>query len=354
MTPPVPPCRHRSSRYNDATLNVTPESLGRWDFFSHFTPAQLEKLAPHTRRTSIPEGTAIVRQGDQSVDAYLIERGEIRIQRETPYGVFTLALLATGDLFGETAYIDHQERSGDAVANADSVLLSFDPSALAGLIDDDQQFAVALYWTFWKSLSGKLRRTNERLTQFFTETGKPPSSPQVIPGGVGPDFRIDLDAKRKLFEEQKLSSLEINFLTSLSREVKLRPGEVIFREGEPGDRMYVVLEGRVMISKYIPGAGEEALAFLERGDYFGEMALIDKQPRSADATAHTGGAVVLAIPAEVLEGILDIQKLSSLRLLKLLCALVARRLRELDDKLAGWFILAGGHVGGEAGMAHDH
>jgi CRP-like cAMP-binding protein len=171
----------------------------------------------------------------------------------------------------------------------------------------------------------------------------------VIPGDAGPEFRIDLDAKRKLFEEQKLSSLEINFLSSLSREVKLRPGEVIFREGEPGDRMYVVLEGRVMISKYIPGAGEEALAFLERGDYFGEMALIDKQPRSADASAHSGGAVVLAIPADVLEGILDIQKMSSLRLLKILCALVARRLRELDDKLAGWFVLAGGHIGGEAG-----
>ena len=64
--------------------------------------------------------------------------------------------------------------------------------------------------------------------------------------------------------------------------------------------MYVVLEGRVMISKYIPGAGEEALAFLERGDYFGEMALIDNQPRSADAKAHDGGAVVLAIPRDVL------------------------------------------------------
>ena len=54
--------------------------------------------------------------------------------------------------------------------------------------------------------------------------------------------------------------------------------------------MYVVLEGRVMISKRIPGAGEDALAFLERGDYFGEMALIDDENRSASATAHDDGA----------------------------------------------------------------
>ncbi len=72
------------------------------------------------------------------------------------------------------------------------------------------------------------------------------------------------------------------------------------------------------------------------------MALIDNEPRSADAKAHDGGAVVLIIPRDVLAGILDIQKVSSLRLLKILCTLVAGRLRELDDKIVGWFILAGG------------
>jgi CRP-like cAMP-binding protein len=117
---------------------------------------------------------------------------------------------------------------------------------------------------------------------------------------------------------------------------------VIFREGESAHEMYVVLEGRVMISKFIPGAGEEALAFIERGGYFGEMALIDNAPRSADAKAHSDGAVVLAIPREVLEGILDINKVSSLRLLNVLCNLVAGRLREIDDKVITWFILAGG------------
>jgi hypothetical protein len=44
----------------------------------------------------------------------------------------------------------------------------------------------------------------------------------------------------------------------------------------------------------------------------------------------------------VVEGLLDMKKLSSLRLLKILCALVAKRLREVDDKLVGWHILAAG------------
>ncbi len=55
---------------------------------------------------------------------------------------------------------------------------------------------------------------------------------------------------------------------------------------------------------------------------------------------------MLAISREVLEGLLDIQKISSLNLLKILCTLVASRLREIDDKIIGWFILAGGTNGG--------
>ena len=52
--------------------------------------------------------------------------------------------------------------------------------------------------------------------------------------------------------------------------------------------------------------------------------------------------MVLAIPAEVVAGILDVRKISSLPLLKILCGLVAKRLREVDDKIVGWYILSGG------------
>ena len=326
-----------------------PSLLRRWEVFAHFTDQQLELLAPCVTRSRRAAGSLLMKEGEPTLDAYLIESGEVRIQRNTPYGSFNLATLEPGDLFGETSFVDRSTRSGDAIAIADTDLVILSPAALGPAMEGDQRLMLALHWAFWKSLSKKLRQTNDKLTQFFSQTGKPPTTQSTSPRDASGEFRIDLAAKRKLFEEQKLSNLEINFLTSLSKEKKFPPQKVIFREGEVGDEMYVVLEGRVMISKYIPGAGEEALAFLERGDYFGEMALIDKQPRSADAKAHDGGAVVLAIPREVLNGILDINRLSSLSLLKILCNLVATRLRELDDKIIGWFILAGG--AGAAGAA---
>jgi CRP-like cAMP-binding protein len=323
---------------------TVPDLLGRWELFSHFSEAQLDQLAPCVSLDNHTEGAAILRQGDPTLEAYVVQAGAVRIQRETPYGVFVFAELGAGELFGETSFVDRRVRSVDALAASDCELLRLNPVALSSLMEGDRGLSVALYWTFWKSLSRKLRDTNDKLTRFFSESAPPAEAAPQAGGAPGPDFRVDLDAKRRVFEEQRLSNLEINFLASLSREVKLHPGELIFREGEEGDSLYVVLEGRVMISKIIPGAGEEALAFLERGDYFGEMALIDKQPRSADAKAGGGGAVVLAIPGHVLEGILDIQRVSSLRLLRVLCSMVARRLRELDDKIAGWFMLAGGAV----------
>lgn len=57
--------------------------------------------------------------------------------------------------------------------------------------------------------------------------------------------------------------------------------------------------------------------------------------------------MVLAIPRDVLEGILDIDKVTSKRMLTILCSLIAKRLRALDEKIVGWFILSGGGIGGE-------
>jgi CRP-like cAMP-binding protein len=284
----------------------------------------------------------VIREGDTTAETYLVESGGIRIQRKTPYGLFGIATLHPGQLFGEASFVDNHTRSGDALTVEESDLIILNPAALSTAMEGDQRFAVALYWALWKSLSSKLRLTNQKLTHFFSETAKPEDAKPAVPAEAAGDFHVDLASKRQLFQEQKLSNLEINFLASLSKERKIKPHQVIFREGDPGNEMFVVLEGRVMISKYILGAGEEALAFLERGDYFGEMALIDKETRSADAKADEGGAVVLVIAREVVEGLLDIQKLSSLRLLKILCHLVATRLRELDEKVVSWFIFSGG------------
>ena len=67
----------------------------------------------------------------------------------------------------------------------------------------------------------------------------------------------------------------------------LKPGETIFKEGEPAKELYVIRSGRVEIQ-----LGNRLLDTLEANDIFGEMALIDAAPRSASAIAKTDVALV--------------------------------------------------------------
>ncbi len=81
----------------------------------------------------------------------------------------------------------------------------------------------------------------------------------------------------------------------LKRQVK--KGDMIFRDGQPGQSMFINLEGQVEISKML-GDQKTILAKLGVGSIFGEMAILDNQPRSATATAITN-AVILEISREM-------------------------------------------------------
>ena len=146
----------------------------------------------------------------------------------------------------------------------------------------------------------------------------------------------------RLLREQGLSGKELTTLATFSRELRFEAGSALFEEGDEGHEMYVVLDGRVLITKFIPGGGEEALAILERGDFFGEMSLIDGEPRSADARAHGGPVTVLALDQATIQEMLALDPQASLEFLKLLCRLIAKRLREIDEKVISWRIFAGG------------
>ena len=329
--------------YNETVKD--PARLHEHPSFAHYSPLHLHQLAECLSSKRLPAGTTFFRSGDHSADFYLVESGGLLLSSSTAFGKFHLRNLAPGEAFGATGFLDGLERDADAEAMAETEVVSFDGAGLRAACERDGKFELALYWSLWKILSYELRAANARLGQFFSTDGKSAPRTTEPPEDTGAAAPIDIGTKLEIFREQKLSAMEINFLASLSRKERFEPGQTIFREGETGEKMYVVADGRVMISKTIPGVGEEALAFLGRGDYFGEMSLIDKQPRSADARAHPGsGAIVLAVPRDVVEGILDIGKVSSIRLLKLLCDLAGKRVREIHEKLVGWFLLAGGEV----------
>src|SRR5204863_8277839 len=78
----------------------------------------------------------------------------------------------------------------------------------------------------------------------------------------------------------------------LQGSVAYSAGETIFSQGDLGTEMYIIQEGEVHIIKHINNESH-LLSKLEKGDFFGEMALLESVPRTADAIAHTDVKVLL-------------------------------------------------------------
>ena len=74
---------------------------------------------------------------------------------------------------------------------------------------------------------------------------------------------------------------ELGHLAGIAEEVIAQEGEVIIRQGEHGEEMYLIVEGKIEIH-----TDTESLAVLKEHDYFGEMSILDGEPRSATATAR--------------------------------------------------------------------
>ena len=86
-----------------------------------------------------------------------------------------------------------------------------------------------------------------------------------------------------IFED--LTSEQLQPLGEKMRTRKYQRGEVVFHQDDPGDRMHIIVQGRVRISIDSSDGREKDVALLNPGDCFGEMALLDGSNRSANATA---------------------------------------------------------------------
>lgn len=130
-----------------------------------------------------------------------------------------------------------------------------------------------------------------------------------------------------------LSAEGLERIAAIAGEETHEAGGIVFREGETGDKLYLILEGKVRISRNLAGMGEEALAVLGPGEAFGEMSLIDDTPRSADALVHER-ARLLVITREAFEDLLFVHKDLAYEILWNFVKTLSGRLREANDKMA--------------------
>lgn len=145
---------------------------------------------------------------------------------------------------------------------------------------------------------------------------------------------LDISILRDIDIFKSLSDTALTEIIPLTSTTEFKPGQHIFKEGDAGDALYLVLSGEVRISKNIPGVGEEALAFLKDGSYFGEMALVgDESVRSASAIASETTLLARLQRKDFLE-LLDREQEIAVEVLWSFVNTLSARLRESNDRVA--------------------
>ena len=164
-----------------------------------------------------------------------------------------------GEIFGEMAAISESPRSATAVARTACRVISLDDKQFYAALQKTPQFALMMLGVLIQRLRGMIARFSG------------------VPSSTAREARV--------FDKKLMATLEAG-LGNQSR-VLYQKGQVIMIAGQTAALMYVVAEGRVEIS--IRGAVVERVG---PGGVFGEMALIDQSPRSANAAAETDCALL--------------------------------------------------------------
>jgi len=125
---------------------------------------------------------------------------------------------------------------------------------------------------------------------------------------------------------------EIELLSGYMQAYEAQPGCTVFQEGEPGSYMGLLVAGRVVIRKEAGGVNEAVISIEGQGRSIGEMALIDREPRSASCKVLESATVLILTRKEFER--LSVQHPSiALKLLMRISKLISRRLRLTSGQL---------------------
>jgi len=142
----------------------------------------------------------------------------------------------------------------------------------------------------------------------------------------------DLIAKNFLFE--KLSASELDQVLALARLQRYQARQIVWRKGDAGNGMMAVLSGHVKLSALAANGKELAFTIIKPGEIFGEIALLDGQERSVDATA-IDACEILFIDRRDFIPFLARHPEIAIRLMTALCARLRRTSQQFEDSFLG-------------------
>lgn len=218
--------------------------LKRVPLFVTVTDEELDNIANHLKQERFPAGEDIIREGEIGDKFYILERGKATVWRLDEDQVERkIDEKGPGQYFGEVALVSSAPRNATVRAETPVSTLTLDYS--------DFNQCVRQYINL-------ASQVDENVKHSWLLRGMP------------------------IFDE--LSSEKLDQLASWLKPESIKAGEMLFEEGDEGDKFYIVESGEVIISRVVDDQPVE-ISRREPGEYFGEIALLQNRPRTATVSA---------------------------------------------------------------------
>lgn len=201
--------------------------------FGSLDEDSLKTVIGALKEVKLPAGSEVIKQGDEGDFFYVVESGEVSFY----VNGIKVSSSGPGSSFGELALMYNSPRAATALAETDLVLWALDRL------------------TFRRILLAKTSRKRQLYESFLKEV-------PVL---------------------SRLSSYERSKLADALETETYQPGNAVIKEGEVGENFYLIESGEANVLK----EGEGVVSHLKRGDYFGEVALLNDLPRQASIVATT-------------------------------------------------------------------
>ncbi len=132
------------------------------------------------------------------------------------------------------------------------------------------------------------------------------------------------------------SPKEISFIIKSGTLLRCLRGEYLIREKEMSEDFFVVLSGKMVVTRSLYAGDEKDLGFIQPGDFFGEMAFLDGRPRSANVSCVEEG-MVLRISAENFKRLSVKRPAIAYKMVRVIAITLVERLRTSNDIVEGFF-----------------
>jgi CRP/FNR family transcriptional regulator, cyclic AMP receptor protein len=129
---------------------------------------------------------------------------------------------------------------------------------------------------------------------------------------------------------EQLSKRDIVLLMNIVHNRNYLPGEFIFYQGDPGIGLYLIREGEIIIERTNDDGEKISLASFSTGDFFGELALIDGEKRSASAIAKNDTRLAVIFKPD-LDDFIEKYPKKGVKILQGICNIIAARLRKVNE-----------------------